>query len=60
MLFRQWTGGRWADDLTLLVHTAPPLIDGKAEQLTARNVPVVSEPVAAFEARRVGADRRAP
>jgi len=44
LLFRQWS-----DDVVLFAHTAPDLTDDQAEQLAARGIDVVSEPVAALE-----------
>ena len=44
LLFRQWS-----DDVTLLMHTAPPLADEQREELAARDVRVVEGEVAALE-----------
>ena len=44
LLFRQWSA-----DVTLLVHTAPPLAASELEQLAARGVSVVEGEVARLE-----------
>ena len=44
LLFRQWT-----PDVVLFQHTAPALTPEQAEQLAARGVEVVAEPVAGLE-----------
>ncbi|SDR78541.1 Thioredoxin reductase [Friedmanniella luteola] len=44
LLFRQWTA-----DVVLFAHMAPPLTGEQAEQLAARGIDVVDEPVAALE-----------
>ncbi|MGV9765342.1 NAD(P)/FAD-dependent oxidoreductase [Micromonospora tulbaghiae] len=44
LLFRQWS-----DDVVYLRHTAPPVTDEQAEQLAARDVPMVEGEVAAVE-----------
>ncbi|SDY56405.1 Thioredoxin reductase [Modestobacter sp. DSM 44400] len=44
LLWRQWSA-----DVTLFVHTAPAPSDDELEQLAARGIPVVREPVAGVE-----------
>jgi len=43
-LFRQWSA-----EVTLLLHTEPPLADADTEQLTARGIPVISGTVQRLE-----------
>lgn len=43
-LFRQWSS-----DVTLLLHTEPPLADADSEQLPARGIPVISGTVQRLE-----------
>ncbi|GAA1426761.1 NAD(P)/FAD-dependent oxidoreductase [Microlunatus lacustris] len=44
LLFRQWSS-----DVVLFQHTGPALADDQAEQLAARGIEVVAEPVAGLE-----------
>ncbi len=46
LLFRQWSA-----DVTLFLHTAPPLSGEETEQLAARGITVVEGEVAAIESR---------
>ncbi len=46
LLFRQWSA-----DVTLFLHSAPPLTEEQAEQLAARGIAVVEGEVAAIESR---------
>jgi thioredoxin reductase (NADPH) len=47
LLFRQWSS-----DVTLLLHTAPPLTDVEHEQLAARGIGIVEGSVAGLEVER--------
>jgi thioredoxin reductase (NADPH) len=47
LLFRQWSS-----DVTLLLHTAPPLTDVEQEQLAARGIGIVEGSVAGLEVER--------